>query len=72
MSTCSGVFGSFQALFSKYAHKNTLRKKYAEKPGVIMKESQKIEVKQTYRGMRKIKGENALNFFHSRSNLKKV
>ena len=31
-------------------------------PGVIMKESQKIEVKQTYRDMRKKKGENALNF----------
>ena len=31
-------------------------------PGVIMKESPKIEVKQTYRDMRKIKGENALNF----------
>ena len=31
-------------------------------PGVIMRESPKIEVKQTYRDMRKIKGENALNF----------
>ena len=31
-------------------------------PGVIMKETQKIEVKQTYRDMRQIKGENAFNF----------
>ena len=31
-------------------------------PGVIMKEPQKSEVEQTYRDMRKIKGENALNF----------
>ena len=31
-------------------------------PGVIMKQSQKTKVKQMYRDMRKIKGENALNF----------
>ena len=33
--------------------------------GVIMKESQKIEVIQTYRDMRKIKGENVLKFLFS-------
>ena len=36
-------------------------------PGLIMKESQKIEVKQTYRDMRKIKGENAFCLFQIKS-----